>query len=254
MPNCPIVACRMTDRDVVERVAACFGTKVLAINRGKYRTEYAATLKGAGAVAFMSDIRCLMGMRRQCAIDAAVQAYAPPRRKLDFAAAEEIRHRFAEGEAVSSLADHYKVTPQTIRPILQQLIYRSAPSTPWRCWKAGLPRLTPWAEISPLDLYWLTGWLEGEGSFMAPPPSDRRRPRISALAKDRDVVERATRLCRVTPTHDCSERILSRGWSPTWRLLVRGSRATSLMLAIKPALGIRRKRQIDNALSVDART
>jgi hypothetical protein len=52
MPNCPIVACRMTDRDVVERVAACFGTKVVTIERGKYRTEYAATLKGAGAVAF----------------------------------------------------------------------------------------------------------------------------------------------------------------------------------------------------------
>jgi hypothetical protein len=152
----------MTDRDVVERVAACFGTKALAIDRGNYRTEYAATLKGAGAVAFMSHIRCLMGMRRQCAIDAAIQAYAPPKRKLDFAAAQEIRHRFAEGEAVSSLADHYKVTPQTIRPILQQRIYRSAPSTPWRYWKAGLPRLTPLAEISPLDLYWLTGWLEGE--------------------------------------------------------------------------------------------
>jgi len=252
MPNCPIVACRMTDRDVVERVAACFGTKVVAIDRGSYRTEYAATLKGAGAVAFMSDIRCLMGKRRQDAIDAVVQSYSPPTRKLDFSAAEEIRDRFARGEAVSSLAHHYKVAPQTIRPILQQRIYRSAPSTPWRYWKAGLSHLPPLGEISPPDLYWLTGWLEGEGSFMAPPPSDRRRPRISAQATDRDVVERAARLCRVTPAYDHSERILSKGWSPTWRLLVRGGKAVSLMHAIKPALGIRRTRQIETALSVDA--
>jgi transposase-like protein len=195
-----------------------------------------------------------MGMRRQRAIDAAVRRYSPPKRKLDFAAAEEIRHRFAKGEAVSSLADRYEVAPQTIRPILQHRIYRSAPSMPWRGEKAGLPPLAPLAEISLIELYWLTGWLEGEGSFSAPPPSDQRRPRISAQAKDRDVVERAARLCRVTPTHDRSERILSRGWSPTWRLLVRGSKAISLMLAIKPALGARRKGQIETALSVDSRT
>lgn len=202
----------------------------------------------------MSDIRCLMGMRRQCAIDAAVRGYTPPKRKLDFAAAEEIRHRFSKGEMVSSLADHYKVAPQTIRPILRRRIYRSPPSTPWQGWKAGLPRLTQLAEISPIELYWLTGWLEGEGSFLAPPPSDPRRPRISAHAKDRDIVERAARLCRVAPTLERSERILSRGWSPTWRLLVRGRRAISLMLAIKPALGVRRKGQIETALSVDTRT
>jgi len=55
----------MTDRDVVERVAKLFGTKVLAIDKGRYRTEYAATLKGSRAVAFMADIKPLMGSRRQ---------------------------------------------------------------------------------------------------------------------------------------------------------------------------------------------
>jgi hypothetical protein len=50
-----------------------------------------------------------MGDRRRRAIDEAVQHYSPPNHKLDFAAAEEIRHRFAKGEGVSSLARHYEV-------------------------------------------------------------------------------------------------------------------------------------------------
>jgi hypothetical protein len=57
MPNCPIVSCRMTDRDVVERAATMFGTAVIAIDKGKYRTEYAATLKGERAVAFMTELK-----------------------------------------------------------------------------------------------------------------------------------------------------------------------------------------------------
>lgn len=80
----------MTDRDVVERVATQFGTAVMANDKGRYRTEFAATLKGERAVAFMRDIKPLMGERRQEAIDSALQCYCPPARKLNFEAAEEI--------------------------------------------------------------------------------------------------------------------------------------------------------------------
>jgi len=119
MPDCPIVACRMTDLDVVERVAAQFGTAVMTNDKGKYRTEFAAVLKGAGAAALMSDIRRLMGRRRKAAIDAAIADYCPPSRKLDFATAQEIRRRFAAGNSVASLAHTYDVARQTIYPILQ---------------------------------------------------------------------------------------------------------------------------------------
>ena len=248
MPNCPIVACRMTDRDVVERVADLFGTAVMTIDKGRYRTEYAATLKGSGAVALMTDIRPLMGSRRQQAIDVAIGCYSPPARKLDFSDAEEIRRRSANGESVSSLARSYKVARQTIHPILQSRIYRAAPPRPWRNPDTEPLKLTPPPGISHEEFPWLAGWLEGEGSFMAPSPSDPRRPRISAQARDQDVVAEVARLCRVTPSHDRSERILARGWSPTWRILVRGTRAITLMLALKPAMGVRRKSQILAAL------
>jgi hypothetical protein len=159
----------------------------MGIDKGRYRTEYAATLKGSGAVTFMTDIRPLMGQRRQGAIDTAIQCYHPPKPKLAFSDAEEIRRRFSNGESVSSLARLYKVTRQTIYPILQRRIYHTPPSRPWRNPKTVLAETVPPPGISPGEFHWLAGWLEGEGSFLAPPPSDPRRPRISATTRDQDV-------------------------------------------------------------------
>lgn len=246
MPNCPIVSCRMTDRDVVERVAQQFDTAVMAIDKGKYRTEFAATLKGEGAVALMTDIGPLMGMRRQRAIDSALNLYRPPARKLSFEIAEEIRRRAAAGESVASLATEHEVARQTIYPILKEEIYRAPPSRPWRNSKLELPRVDtpPW--MSPAELHWLAGWLEGEGSFMAPPPSNPRCPRISAQAKDRDVVWEAARLMQIRPGFEKSRRP---HWSPIWRVLLQGRRAVALMLALEPLLGRRRRTQIQCAIT-----
>lgn len=248
MPNCPIVSCRMTDRDVVERVAQQFGTAVMAIDKGKYRTEFAATLKGEGAVAFMTDIKPLMGMRRQQAIDSAVSRFRPPARKLSFEIAEEIRQRASTGESVASLAIEYEVARQTIYPILRGEIYRAPPPRPWRNSKLELPRVNTPSWMSPAELHWLAGWLEGEGSFLAPPPSDRGRPRISGITRDRDVGGEAGRLLRVKPCYENSERIRTHGWSPTWRILTRGKPAASMMHTLAPLMGNRRRKQIAAAL------
>src|SRR3954454_13630900 len=64
-PGSPVVSCRMTDRDVVERVAERFGTAIIAIDKGRYRTEYATTIKGSRAARLMADLRMLMGKRRR---------------------------------------------------------------------------------------------------------------------------------------------------------------------------------------------
>jgi hypothetical protein len=240
----------MTDRDVVERVAQQFGTAVMAIDKGKYRTEFAATLKGEGAVAFMTDIRPLMGMRRQKAIDSALNRYLPPVRKLSFEIAKEIRRRAAAGESVASLATEYEVARQTIYPILKDEIYRAPPSRPWRNSKLELPRVDtpPW--MSPAELHWLAGWLEGEGSFLAPPPSNLGRPRISGRARDNDVVSEVGRLLRIKPIFDRSSQLRNPEWSAMWRVLLQGRRAAALMFAIEPLMGRRRQEKIRTALTL----
>jgi hypothetical protein len=248
-PRSPIVSCRMTDRDVVERVAEMFGTRVISIDKGRFRTEHAAVLKGSRAVMLMSDLRPLMGNRRGAAIDAVIREYSPPERKLDFEKAEEIRRRYVEEESVSALSRSFTVARPTIRLVLKGRIYGAPKPTPWRDTPEFLREVTLIPEgLSLRDILWLGGWLEGEGSFSAPPPSDPRRPRIAGQSRDRDVVFEVARLMDITPSADKSERTRIHGWSPTWKVLLRGSRAIALMQALEPIMGTRRVRQIHSAL------
>jgi hypothetical protein len=242
----------MTDRDVIERVAGMLGITVLVNARGAYRTEYAATLKGAPAVALMRDLYPLMGNRRRQAIADALVAWTPPPRKLSFPLSEEIRRRSREGASVSSLAREYRVSRSTVRAVIQGRIYRRR-GRPWRSAR-GLARPRRCCDIPLVELTWLAGWLEGECSFLAPPPSDRRRPRIQAQSVDRDVIDRVAALFGVTPTVRVDPRGLKRGWSPMFEALARGVRATEVMMAIEPLMGLRRRTQIQRAVRLgDAR-
>jgi hypothetical protein len=238
----------MTDRDVIKRVATAFGTSVQANDKGRHRPEYGAVLKGSQAAALMIDLRPMMGNRRRRAINDALKGYLPPRFKLDFQKADEIRDRYAGGESVSSLSRAYGVARSTIRPILQRRIYSRPPPLPWReaVYLPQVPR--PACNLSARELCWLAGWLEGEGSFLAPPPSDPRRPRISGTTRDLDVIAEVGRLLHIKPGRKMDRRAAARGWSPAWRILRQGKAAAALMDAIKPIMGERRSGQIDRAL------
>src|SRR6266540_3447815 len=253
-PRSPVVTCRMTDRDVIERGADRFGTAVMAIDKDEYLTEYGASAKGSRAAALMTDLRPFLGARRQAAIDRALARYVPPRNKLSYERAEEIRRRYAGGESVSSLARAFGVTRQTIHPVLKREIYWAPPPRPWRDPVSPLPRPAFLPDgYSTDELYWLAGWLEGEGSFCAPPPSNPRYPRVLATSCDLDVIEEAARLLAVTPSRRGDTRGAKRGWSPAWRLIRVGSGAIKLARAIQPMMSQRRTVQITRALDAAER-
>jgi Helix-turn-helix domain of resolvase len=172
-----------------------------------------------------------------------------PCHKLDFATAERIRHLYAQGISVSHLARTFGVARATVRQILERSIYGAPAVMPWRCRDGdGVLVFEMHGQMSLPELYWLAGWLEGEGSFLGPPPSDPHRPRIIARTRDADVAEEVGRLLAVTPlfSHDGRER--ERGWSPSWRLLRRGRPAARVMKALHPLMGARRRSQIESAL------
>ena len=248
-PGLPIVACQMTDRDVVERVAHALGTTVTSIPRQGRRPIYATRIKGHRAVLLMRDLAPAMGDRRHSAIAAAVAAYRPPCRKLDFVLAERIRLLRSRGASVSSLARRFRVTRPTIRQVTDRSIYAAPAFLPWRVPERS--RVGPFQasdHMTLVELHWLSGWLEGEGSFVRPPPSDLRRARILGCTRDTDVAREVGRLLRVKPlfTHDARERL--RGWSGKWRLLKRGRPAAELMQDLHPLMGSRRQAQIESAL------
>ena len=248
-PRLPIVACRMTDRDVIERVAIAFGTSVHCVDKGRYRTEYGARIKGSRAVSLMQDLRPIMSDRRRAAIDGALSAHSPPQRKLDFHLAEDIRRRYEGGETITSLARLFDVSRPTIRSVLYHRIYPDPAPTPWRG-SVYLPDLwLPPSRLSPVEFVWLAGWLEGEGSFLAPPPSSPKLPRISAHSRDHDVMREVGRLLGVKAVRGRDRRAAVRGWSPLWRVLKQGRGAVALMLALLPLMSARRQAQIRRAIT-----
>lgn len=240
----------MTDHDIIERVAGMFGTSVITIDKGRFRTEYRAVIKGSRAVDLMIDLGDDLGARRKSAIVAAASGYRPPVRKLSFELAEVIRAEHRGGDSISELARRYEVRTQTIGPLIQGRIYREPVEHRWRMSAPWFP--VEWPEhpqIRSAELCWLAGWLEGEGSFLRPPPSDPRRCRISAKTRDRDVIDRVGRSFGVSPCRSHDARAASHGWSPLWRILLAGRRASILMLSLRPLMSQRRVEQIDAAVA-----
>jgi hypothetical protein len=247
-PAAPIVSCRMTDRDVVEIVADAFGVAVQSADKGRHKPEYAACLKGARAAELMRLVRPMMSARRKEAIDRALDGYRPPIRKLNYAMAEEIRNRHALGTTISSLACSFGVSRPTIRAVIGGRFHAEPErGHPWlRLSRRFQGATAAGTGLNWKELYWLAGWLEAEGSFCKPPPSNPRRPRIHGGSADADVIREVARLLGVTPTLDSNRRP---NRSPYWRVLLRGGRAIFLMQAIRPVMGTRRTDQIDAALS-----
>jgi hypothetical protein len=92
------------------------------------------------------------------------------------------------------------------------------------------------------DLLWLSGLLEGEGSFDA---HRGKYPRIRLAMTDRDVVGRAASLM------DASIRLSLHPApnQPTWHTEISGARAAAIMAEILPHMGSRRSGKIASVLS-----
>lgn len=76
-PNSPIIGIKMTDRDVIDKVASLFQTSTYIVRPNPkhplWKQCYSTRLTGGRAANLMQEIYPLMGVRRQCQIDIALQ-------------------------------------------------------------------------------------------------------------------------------------------------------------------------------------
>lgn len=103
--------------------------------------------------------------------------------------------------------------------------------------------------ISDLELGWLAGILEGEGSFSKGPPSKPRMSRIQMQTTDEDVISRVARIlgvryCKIADRTDTGLRQTK----SAFHVQLRGSRAVAWMRQLRPLMGQRRQQQIDAAI------
>jgi hypothetical protein len=98
--------------------------------------------------------------------------------------------------------------------------------------------------ISDVDLAWLAGFMEGEGSFILRKrePVRRNLPRLSAQSTDLDVLERVQRIAGGTIAGPIirGERKHAYNWT-----LNRHKEVLVVATLLKPLMGSRRQSQID---------
>lgn len=111
----------------------------------------------------------------------------------------------------------------------------------------------PKPDISEMDLAWLAGLLEGEGSFILEKRTRRPKekpewiffsPRLQVAMLDQDVIARAAGLIG----SKFWNRKSAEGRRPLFETVASGWRASELMIQLRPHMGKRRRAQIDKAL------
>lgn len=112
-----------------------------------------------------------------------------------------------------------------------------------------VPRARKLRPITDANLQWLAGLLEGEGTFLAGPPSRPRSPAIQFWMTDRDVVERAAAMLDGAVMPVAARR---KGWKTVYAVRISGQRAVLWMKRLRPLMGQRRREQIDRAMATYA--
>jgi hypothetical protein len=99
-----------------------------------------------------------------------------------------------------------------------------------------------------IDIFWLAGYLEAEGSFGKGPPSAPKYSRIVVNSTDLDVVEHVARLFGRTYIHTRSY-LEHPDWKLSYQVMTTGKMAVRIMRAIYSMMGARRQSQIAAAIA-----
>lgn len=236
----------MTDRDVVERVGALIERAVIPVRkrRARHKTPYVTTIKGAPAVSLMRAIYPHMGALRKEDIEHALASW------------HGRRARWRRPAAHCSASDCQR--PGARRGLCERHYDRW-----WKTRRRGEttdfgPREPPAEAFGPLRedtemnetraIAWLTGLLEGEGTFCVTRESaEIAYPVVKVEMCDEGIVSRVARLIG-TPNVWRRERDRD-GWRPTYVTAISGHHAATCMRRLRDSMGTRRKAAIDAALS-----
>jgi hypothetical protein len=234
----------MTDRDIVERVAALFERSIQALRARKphHKRPYATTIKGAPAVALMKAVRPVVGTFRQRDIDRSVASWhGRPARWRRPSKRCEIRGCARAGSIRGLCGRHYdrwwKATRRGRVPLGAP---REAPS-------AGFAAPIPADCSADCEVAWLAGLLEGEGTFAASEKGPNSYPVVSVQMCDISVVRRAAAVLGAASLRE--HRPQNERWSIVYAATISGARAADWMHRLRPFMGIRRAAAIDNALA-----
>lgn len=100
------------------------------------------------------------------------------------------------------------------------------------------------------DIRWLSGWLEGEGSFhMKREFNKLPRPCLQVSACDKDVVERGAEIMQNAKIYLYPQTQIRLGRQPLYRIHLVGRKAAEWMMTVYSLMGKRRQERIREIIS-----
>lgn len=97
------------------------------------------------------------------------------------------------------------------------------------------------------EFFWLVGLLEGEGSFISPPPSSPSKCMISIQMTDEDTIARVSSLFGNKKYYKTKKQFIHH--KQAFVVVLTGASAYSLMKTMRPYMSSRRQDAIDKAMN-----
>ena len=225
---------KMTDRDVIDRIASVLGGHVfgpLEQQQSHYLPPWQAQLKGPNAAGWMMTIYKFLGTRRRGQVHRALSAWCSMRYvRTSPVVGRAIVEAWDGGcRSKSQLGRSFGVSRETVYRILDEGGRISEVRERLR------------DEID-IDIAWLAGLFEGEGTVSI----NGRSLTVRIGMTDDDVIARAAEIMqakiyvrRRDQTH----------YQPMWTAQAKGSVAAGVIMTLYPWLGIRRREQARTALA-----
>lgn len=231
-----LIAVSMIDRDVIERLASLLGGHVYGPRdrshvKPTHQPIWTAHLKGPGAAAWMMTIYPLLGRRRRSQVALALRRWRAMKYvRISPATERSIIEAWDAGERVKTrLGRHLNVSRNTVYRVLldNQRIERFREAS---------------VTITPIDIAWLAGLIEGEGNISI----NGRSLTLRIKMGDRDVISRAADLLGGKVY---AATVSDPKGQPMWLAQVKSSTAAGWIMTIYPWLGARRRQQARDALA-----
>ena len=227
----------MTDDDVVIRAALFLETSHLAPphrREAHHKSIHVARVRGQRAIEVMQALYPMLGSRRQGQIDAAIAARSLRTYRIPYATeVAEMVDLKAAGVSRGELAQRYGIGAKSVNRLVRGSVRsRDVALAQAAKIQAAETRLAG-AVKENLELAWLAGIIEGEGSFGA-------NVSLRVHMTDEDVMNRVASMMGTRIRFEPSRRAT---WKPTWCAAIGGSRAIRLLEQLEPTLGQRRQQQ-----------
>jgi hypothetical protein len=228
------IVVNMIDRDVIERAATLTGGHVYDLpvpaHKPRWNAQWRAQVKGPAAAGWMMTMYAWLGARRRLQIRHALSEWrAMPYVRISPDIERSIVEAWEAGARnKSALGRRFGVSRNTVYDVLV------------RSGDLHVMEHHP-GNVTPIDVAWLAGLVEGEGNISV----NGRSLTIRIKMTDHDVILRAAGLLEgkiyPTPVPD--------GQKPQWLTQVKGSLAAAWAMTLYPWLGIRRRQQVRDGLA-----